>query len=267
MPLTKQQLSVLEVLRPFRTQDSYVGGGAALNQKWPRISDDLDIFSDDRRSLPDKVAPEIEKLKEAGFSIELTTEDEWMVEAIIREYGFETKVQWLDEPETSKRFFPAVHDDELGFRLHQADVAVNKVLCASRRNSAARDAVDLVNIARKYAPLGPLIWALSSKDVDVPPPQLVRNIRQNVFGYADEEIRAVRMEGEHISRDDVRAVLGPALDRAAEYCESRAPVEFLGCLFVDKKETPVEADETALSSGEAVAMRLRDFGVVPKIVI
>lgn len=267
MPLTNQQRRVLEHLRPFRTESSYVGGGAALNQKWPRVSDDLDIFSDNRGSLTDKIAPEIEKLREAGFSIEFTTQDEWMVEAILKEYGFETKVQWLDEPETSKRFFPAINDDELGFRLHQADAAVNKVLCAARRNSAARDAIDLVNIVRKYAPLGPLIWALPSKDVDLAPPQLVRNIRRNVFGYADEEIRSVRMEGEHVARDEVRAVLDPALDRAAEYCETHAPVDFLGCLFVDKKETPVEADKTALSAGGAAAMRIRDFGVVPKIVI
>jgi len=266
MSLTNRQLRVLEVLRPFRTESSYIGGGAALNQKWPRVSDDLDIFSDNRKSLPDKIAPEIAKLKEAGFSVELTTESEWMVEAILREYGCETKVQWLDEPETSKRFFPAVRDDELGFRLHQADVAVNKVLCAARRNSAARDAVDLVNIVRNYAPVGPLIWALPSKDVDLSPSQLVRNVRQNVFGYADEEIRSVRMESEHVTRDDVRAVLGPALDRAAEYCETSAPDEFLGRLFVDKNETPVEADEAALSAGDATAIPIRDFGVAPKII-
>ena len=60
-----------------------------------------------------------------------------------------------------RRFFPAQNDPEFGFRLHEADLAVNKVLCAARRNSAARDAVDLVNIVDRYAPLGPLVWAVS----------------------------------------------------------------------------------------------------------
>ncbi len=265
MPLTDLQLSVLKILKPFRTEKTFIGGGAALNQKWARVSDDLDIFDDRRRVLPKKVEPELEKLKEAGFSIEIVNKDEWMVEAILRKYGFETKIQWMDEPETSKRFFPAVLDEEFGYRLHQADAAVNKVLCASRRNSAARDAVDLVNIVRNYAPLGPMVWALAAKDVAATPPQIVRDIRKNVFGYADDEIRAVRIEHEQATRDDVRAVLDPALDRAAAYCEDRAPAELLGRLFVNSEETPVEADADALERGEAVARQIKDFGVLPTI--
>lgn len=190
MPLTDLQLSVLKILKPFRTEKTFIGGGAALNQKWARVSNDLDIFDDRRHVLPKKVEPELEKLKEVGFSMEIVNKDEWMVEAILRKYGFETKIQWMDEPETSKRFFPAVLDEEFGYRLHQADAAVNTVLCASRRNSAARDAVDLVNIVRNYAPLGPMVWALAAKDVAATPPQMVRDIRRNVFGYSRSSHRA-----------------------------------------------------------------------------
>ena len=64
MPLTKLQLSVLEVLKTFRTENPFIGGGAALNQQWARISDDLDISDDRRKVLPDQVAPELEKLKD-----------------------------------------------------------------------------------------------------------------------------------------------------------------------------------------------------------
>lgn len=265
MPLTDFQRSILKILRSFRTENTYVGGGAALNRNWPRVSDDLDIFNDQRRSLPEKIAPELEKLNEAGFSIEITTQNEWTVEAVLRKYGFETRVQWMDEPETSKRFYPAVDDDELGFRLHEADAAINKVLCAARRNSAARDAADLVNIVLEYAPLGPLIWALPAKDVALAPPRIILDIRKNVFGYADEEIRSLRMEGNEMTRDQVRTVLDPALDRAENYCENHAPTELLGNLFVNKKEVPVEAGREALASGEASARRIRDFGVTPSI--
>ena len=101
-----------------------------------RISDDVDIFGDGRDRVPHSESPELEALRQAGFSIELTTIDESMVAAIVNKYGFETKVQWLDDPETSRRFFPVVDEGEFDFRLHQADVAVNKLLCASRRVSA-----------------------------------------------------------------------------------------------------------------------------------
>lgn len=265
MPLTDFQKSVLNVIRPFRTEANYVGGGAALNRNWARISDDMDIFHDRRESLPDKVAMELECLRDAGFAIELTVEDAGTVEAIIKKYGFETLVQWMDDEETSQRFFPAVDDDEFGFRLHQADGAVNKVLCAARRNTAARDAVDLVTISENYAPLGPLIWAVSGKDENMAPPTTIQNIRRNIFGYADEEIRAVRMEGENATRDIIRAALEPALERASRYCSDEAPVERLGELFVDAGDTPMEADDDALASGRARALSIQNFGIVPTI--
>lgn len=265
MPLTDLQKNALNILRPFRNQSSYVGGGAALNKNWARISDDLDVFLDHRRRLPERVEPELAKLKEDGFTVEVTTSDEYMVEAILKKYGFETKVQWMDEPETSRRFFPAIDDDELGFRLHQADAAINKVLCAARRSSAARDAVDLVSIIQNYAPLGPLVWALAGKDATLTPPRAIRNIRAHVFGYSDEEIRAVRMIGEEVSRRTVRTILGPALDEANAYCDNNAPPDLLGALFVNADEIPIAATEEILASGAARAVVIREFGIAARL--
>lgn len=135
MPLTDIQRQVLRVLQPFRAEHTFVGGGAALNRTWPRLSDDLDIFQDRRAGLLDRVRPEIEALTTDGFLVEVTVQAAETIEAIARRYGFETKIQWMDDAETSRRFFPAARDDELGFSLHRADLAVNKVLCASRRRS------------------------------------------------------------------------------------------------------------------------------------
>lgn len=158
MPLTPLQRLVVGTLRPFRSSNSYVGGGAALNQRWPRLSDDMDIFVDQRRHLPRGPHAELEALRQAGFSIDVTTRDEWMVEAIVKRYGAETRVQWIDDSESSRRFFPAVDDEEFGFRLHQADAAVNKALCAARRERAPRDAVDLVSIVRRWTMPGACSW-------------------------------------------------------------------------------------------------------------
>ena len=68
---------------------------------------------------------------------------------VLRKGREETLVQWFDDEETCRRFFPAEDDPEFGFRLHETDLAVNKILCAASRKTAARDAVDLVNIVER----------------------------------------------------------------------------------------------------------------------
>ena len=265
MPLTSLQKMVASVLRPFRTQHNYIAGGAALNREWPRLSDDLDIFHDQRDQLPESVEPELQALRDAGFAVEITTRDQSIVEAILRRYGSETRVQWFDDPEICNRFFPALEDDELGFRLHPADIAVNKVLCTSRR-AAPRDAVDLANIVNRYSPLGPLIWAVTGKKSDLNPLQVIRDIRSTVFGHSEEEIIAVRMEGEQRpTRNDLHTVLAQALDTAHDYCSEVAPIKYDGCLFIDANEMPIEADEKAIADGVAKAISLKDFGLVPAI--
>lgn len=262
MPLTNTQRKVAQVLAPFRTRNNYVAGGAALNRKWPRLSDDMDIFHDLRDRLPNCVEPELQALRDEGFRVEITLKNELMVEAILRFHGDETKIQWFYDPETSKRFFPALADDEFGFRLHQADVAVNKVLCASRRREAPRDAVDLANIATRYAPLGSLVWAAIGKDPDLTPPRLIQEIRGIAFGYSKEEISAVRVEGEQVmTQANLRDVLGPALDQAHDYCIEVAPIDHVECLFVNAKDIPIEADDEAIANGTARAISITDFGI------
>lgn len=266
MPLTEFQKSVMEVLRPFRNHQTFVGGGAALNAEWPRLSDDLDIFNDVRRSLPDQIEAELQVLRGKGFSVEVDTRDELIVEAIVRQFDRETKIQWLDEPETSMRFFPAVVDEEFGFRLHQTDNAINKVLTAARRQSAARDAVDLVSIVRGYAPLGPIIWALPAKHENLTPPKILQSLRANAFGYADVEIATVRVVGEPVTRRLVRDVLKPAFDSAAAYCDGPAPIELLGRLLVNADDVPVEAVQQDIDDGRVRALTIRNFGAVARMV-
>lgn len=264
MPLTGIQQSAVEILRLHRSERSYVAGGAALNRDWPRLSDDMDVFMDERDSLPRSVEPELESLRNAGYSVELTSDHDLVVEAVIRKGGEETRVQWFNDEETSRRFFPAQDDPQFGFRLHDADLAVNKVLCAARRNSAARDAVDLVNIVERYAPLGPLVWAVSGKAPDMAPPTTLRAIRANAFGYAEEEVGAVRMEdGARMEWRRLRQVLDQALEIASDYCARTAPAEHAGRLFVDAGTRPVEADEVAIGEGAATIMAIRDFAGIP----
>lgn len=271
------QRLVMETLQPFRSELNYVAGGAALNQQWPRLSDDMDIFQDLRAELDTTVSTEIQALRDAGFDVELEVNNPEIIEAIVTGHGAETRVQWFDDPESCFRFFPAVPDDELGFRLHQADNAVSKVFCASRRKEAARDAVDLVLIVQHYAPLGPLVWAAAGKAAAINeansstaqeenPIQLIQSIRANSFGYADEEIRTVSMEdGQVMTRDDVRQFLTPAIDAAQEYCEDTAPPDFVGHLFVDQNECPVAAEIDTLDQQKARAIQIQNFTPLPSL--
>lgn len=265
MPLTSLQRLALKTLRRFRSQHNYVGGGAALNQSWPRLSDDMDIFGD-HPSLPGGPTPELDALRAAGFTVdEPVVHNEWMVEAIVKQSGSETKIQWINDAETSRRFFPAICDEELGYRLYPADAALNKVLCAARREEAPRDAVDLVSIATRYAPLGPFIWALAGKDPKLNPQVAISRIRRIAFGYSDEEIQAVRMEeGPVMTRKHIRSVLDEALTAAASYCDDIAPDDHLGCLFVDANERPVEATAGTISHGFHKSVPVAEFGSLPR---
>ncbi|HEX9771385.1 MAG TPA: hypothetical protein VGA50_19585 [Kiloniellales bacterium] len=267
----------MATLAPYRTAHTYVAGGAALNQRWPRLSDDIDIFQHLRGDLAEVVAIELDALRAAGFAVEVVVETRDTVEVIIRDYGSETRVQWFDDLDASLHFFPAVADEDLGFRLHQADNSVNKVLCAARRQRAARDAVDLALIVEHYAPLGPIVWAAAGKATAVNqaqadheyednPLRLIQHARANAFGYADEEIRTVSVEkGHEMGRGDIRRILGPALDAAYAYCEEIAPVNFEGHLFVDQDDRPVEADVDSLDRGDARGIPITNFGPGPTV--
>lgn len=264
MSLTQIQRMVIGVLQEFRTPTDYVGGGAALNIDAFRLSDDMDIFQDRADALPSGVHRELNALRAQGFTVEILHADNYTVDAIVRQYGFETRVQWMSDPETCRRFFAAVKHEVFGFALHRSDNAVNKTLCASRRRTAARDAVDLANLAESYCPLGPLVWASTGKDASRGPLEIIRGIRQNAFGYSDEEIRTVRMENStEMTREHIRRILEPALDDAANYCEQVAPEDFYGCLFVDKNHVPVEATDEDLRTARYDALPMQDFSAVP----
>jgi hypothetical protein len=46
VPITKFQSDVLRSLAAYRSPDSYIAGGVAINREGPRFSADIDIFHD-----------------------------------------------------------------------------------------------------------------------------------------------------------------------------------------------------------------------------
>ena len=265
MPLTGIQFEVAKVLRRFRSADHYIGGGAALNRDKPRISDDFDIFGD-RDALPAVVEQEINALKEAGYTVEEDRDvrDNYMVEVIVRTGSDETRVQWMTDPDTQYRFFPAQLDELLGFRLHDVDNAINKVRAASSRTTAVRDIVDIASIVNHIGPLGPLVWATTAKPLENRAPlQIIRDMRGIAAGYTSEDYRTVRVDGDPVEKDVIVAAVNEALDRAADYVED-APLNHPGHLFVDGDDRPIEAAEEQL--GQVRILKIINFAAVPKMV-
>lgn len=84
---------------------SYIAG-ATLNRDRPRLSDDLQIFLDERDSLLQAVEPELEALRNASYSAELTNDRNLDVEAVTRR-GRGNAGSVVRRRGDIRRFFPA----------------------------------------------------------------------------------------------------------------------------------------------------------------
>jgi len=158
------------------------------------------------------------------------------VDATISDGKFETIIQWFAE--TKRRFFPLVKDEEWGARLHQADLAVNKVLAASGR-SKARDIADLVAIARNYCPLGPLVLAAAGKPPNFSPRRTIDEIRRHTLSIPAEEFLAVKRLPSDWTTEFIRDEVLRQLDLADKYIMA-APADLVGILTVNKEDVPIE---------------------------
>ena len=129
--------------------------------------------------------------------------------------------------------------EEWGARLHQADLAVNKVLAASGR-SKARDIADLVAIGRNYCPLGPLVLAAAGKPPNFSPRRTIDEIRRHALSIPAEEFAAVK--GLDWSAEFIRDEALRLTELADKYIMSVSP-DLLGVLAVNKDDVPIEVSE------------------------
>jgi hypothetical protein len=260
MPLTPLQSKVLRLLASHRTTQSYVAGGAALNRNHPRLSDDIDIFSDRGIDLAATAQRDVNALTAAGLSVErIANHYGAIIDAVVTDGKSQTMIQWQDE--TRARFFAIVSDPEFGMRLSDADLAVNKVLAAAGRRQA-RDMIDLVTLADAYASLGALVWAAGAKS-PLGPGQMIEAIRRTANGLTADEIATVRTTTATLQRADVLGQLNAHLDRALKYAEV-APLQTREHLIVSENNVPIEADERMIANGLARALPLVEFGhIIP----
>jgi hypothetical protein len=236
MGLTQLQSDVLRCLSRNRSETSYLAGGLMLNKNWHRDSDDIDIFHDTDEEVTEAAKADLAVLEAAGYKTHLDFITYGCVDATVSDGRSETVIQWFAE--TKRRFFPLVRDEEWGARLHQADLAVNKVLAAAGR-SKARDIADLVAIARNYCPIGPLVLAAAGKPPNYSPRRTIDEIRRHALSIPAEEFLALKGLPSDWSPEFIRDEVVRQLD-LADKCIMSAPVDLVGILAVSEEGTPIE---------------------------
>ncbi|MBW3243253.1 hypothetical protein KUV57_11150 [Epibacterium sp. DP7N7-1] len=180
MPLDNFQKQVAKIIAPNRTVNSPIAGGSMIQRHAFRLSDDADIFvkDEDVHALfqADKAL-----LESKGLYVEKTKEYDGFIEAIVSASDDDpmgvTNLQWVREGLNG--FFPAIKDDEVGFRLHFADLAVNKLLaCAGRKEP--RDFVDMWMIDQNALPMWRVALAAPGKDIRWSPESIVEKVASNM---------------------------------------------------------------------------------------
>ncbi len=239
MALTQLQSDILRRLANNRSETSYLAGGLMLTKDWQRRSDDIDIFHDTDEEVTDAAKADLAVLDAAGYKTHTDFIVYGCVDATVSDRTSSTIIQWFAE--TKRRFFPLVKDPEWGARLHQADLAVNKILAASGR-SKARDIADLVAIGRNYCPLGPLVLAAAGKPPNFSPRRTIDEIRRHALSIPAEEFAAVKGLPADWSAEFIRDEALGLIESADKYIMSVAP-DLLGVLVTNKDDVPIEVTD------------------------
>jgi hypothetical protein len=178
-------------------------------------------------------------LADAGYVVRWLRQQPAIYSAAVSSATEETRLEWLADSDF--RFFPAVPDDEFGYVLHIADLAVNKAMAAAGRREA-RDIVDLVTLHQQCLPLGAIVWAAVEAAPGFTPEGLIAEIRRNAR-HPPAEFAELEADPP-IDPAAVATALRQALDEAEKFVASM-PSDKAGALFLTDGQ-PVQPDPSAL---------------------
>jgi hypothetical protein len=195
MALTEFQRGVCRLLAEnrLRSGESYVAGGAALNEllRAPRRSRDLDLFHDTEQALAESWSADRGQLEANGYAVAVVRERPTFVEAEVGRAGEAVIVQWAHD--SAYRFFPLVQHAELGLVLHPFDLATSKVLALVGRVEP-RDFVDTLTCDREVQPFGLLAWAACGKDPGFSPAAILEHAARSTR-YSAAELAGLEFDG------------------------------------------------------------------------
>jgi len=238
MPLTEFQAEVFKVISVNRNPESYVAGGVVIHRDATssRYSRDIDLFHDASQAVAASAKLDSEALKQAGYEVDFTMQEPMFYRADVTKGESHVRLEWAAD--SAFRFFPIVPDEVLGFRLHDADVATNKVLAAAGREKV-RDFIDLIQLDRTSVSLGVIIWAASGKDEGYTPQLIIDQLRRH------SRINPDSLEGVKFTKPaDPVALKREWMEclQAAEALMATFPSDPLGCLYLDKNGQPARGD-------------------------
>lgn len=201
-------------------------------------------------------------LMASGYQVDVTERMDRLIEAVVSAPGnTPTLLQCVQSGLLN--YFAPVADPEFGFRLHYADLAVNKVDAAASRKEV-RDFVDLFLINEHIMPLWHAIWAAPGKNEQFSPSRIIEELRRkNSFTQArvDEEIETMV----DIDAADVGSALTAAFAQA-ELMFRSLPPKLTGNLFLDRNDqlvNDIDAVMRGLDTGEVRAIGPIPNGAVP----
>lgn len=231
MPLTDFQKSILRLLATNRSEESYVAGAIALNSSDSsiRYSNDIDFFQVSDTVTLESAESDCKKLTEFNYSVEWALKQPGFCRAVVSKNNESLKLEWSRD--SAFRFFPIIPDKDLGFRLHMADAATNKILaCGGRR--AARDFIDMINLHYNFLHVGALIWAACGKDPGFSPELLLELIDRNK-SISPQEFADVQVV-QPVNPEKLRSSWFEIRDQSLKLFE-QLETEDIGVLFIDPR--------------------------------
>jgi hypothetical protein len=229
MPITEFQKQLLHLIKSNRNPDSYVAGGTAIHRakNSARYSNDIDFFHETEEAIARSVKADLEVLQNNGCKILPLIQQPGFVRVVVERGNDSLKLEWVRD--TAYRFFPVVEDDELGYRLHDVDLAVNKSLALANRNEV-RDIVDLIQIDRTVLCLAAICWAACGKDPGFTPDLLLDCMRKNSI-IRPEQLAAEALH-EAMSPTELKKQWLALLEKASSELPDY-PADELGCIYID----------------------------------
>lgn len=238
MPLTPFQADIFKIISVNRNPDSYVAGGIVINRddRSKRYSDDIDVFHDTSEAIAVGADADTEALRTAGYGVTFLRREATFQQADISLAGETIRLDWAAD--SAFRFFPIVPDEVLGFRLHDADAATNKILAAVSRQKV-RDFIDLMQLDGNYMSLGIAVWGAAAKDEGYTPNLIMQELRRN------SRINPTTLGEVTLAKPEEAVNLKAHwLERfaAAEKLIATIPAEPIRCLYLDQTGQPARGD-------------------------
>lgn len=263
MPLDALQSAIFAALRSRRNPDRHVAGATALHRRAssPRYSEDIDGFHDAAEVVAQNAEGDARVLVEAGFGVEWQARSEGFLRASVSRGTDSLKIAWAVD--SAFRFFPVEPDPLLGYRLHDADLSVNKVLAGAGR-LVIRDYIDLIYLHRSYLHLGALAWAATGKDPGMSPLLILNELHRHTR-YQPEDLAEVRL-AQPMSLSELK-IEWLGMPKGARDLVERLPAAELGCLYLDTQGNPVTREPEKLSFGTLIRHRGQLKGSWPRAVI